>query len=266
MATRTRLQGKQGSTSQLTAEEEDTLFKLRFQDALDDEQVAVKLAQIIRSGNQDLLDSIGSLRNEVKSLRAQLMDRDAKIASLHVEVQKLREDNDALEQYGRRNNLRISGLPEPRLEEGQAEDTTGMIVDLANDILKLDPLLQTTDIEVSHRLKQRRNAKEGEPRPVIVRFRSKQERFRFISNRKNLKAHNDDQDNPFKIYVNEDLTYMRAKLFSTVRLLHKRKYFSQVWTYSGGIRVKDLQGTVKTIANTGDIQKLLPDIDLSSIM
>ena len=50
------------------------------------------------------------------------------------------------------------------------------------------------------------------------------------------------------------------------RLLHKRKYFSQVWTYNGGIRVKDLQGTVKTIANTGDIQKLLPDIDLSSIM
>ena len=59
---------------------------------------------------------------------------------------------------------------------------------------------------------------------------------------------------------------MRAKLFSTVRLLHKRKYFSQVLTYNGGIRVKDLQGAVKTIANTGDIQKLLPDIDLSSIM
>ena len=140
------------------------------------------------------------------------------------------------------------------------------LVDLANDILKLDPPLLTTDIEVSHRLKQRRNAKEGEPRPVIVRFRSKQERFRVISNRKNLKAHNDNQNNPFKIYVNEDLTYMRAKLFSTVRLLHKRKYFSQAWTHNGGIRVKDLQGTVKTIANTGDIQKLLPDIDLSSIM
>ena len=59
---------------------------------------------------------------------------------------------------------------------------------------------------------------------------------------------------------------MRAKLFSTVRLLNKRKYYSQVWTYNGGIRVKYLQGTVKTIVNTGDIQKLLPDIDLSSIM
>ena len=267
MATKTRSgqQGKQGSTSQLTPDEEDALFKLRLQEALDDEQVAKRLARIIRSVNQDLLDGITSLRVEVQSLKAQLNDRDAQIASLKVEVRKLREDHDALEQYGRRNNLRISGLPEPQLEPDQAEDTTGTIVQLANDVLKLDPPLQATDIEVSHRLKRPKNARQGEPRPVIVRFRSKQERFRVISNRKHLKAHNENQDNPFNIYINEDLTYMHAKLFSVVRLLQKKKNFGQVWTYNGGIRVKDLQGTVQVIANTDDIHRLLPGIDLSTI-
>ena len=203
MATKTRSgqQGKQGSTSQLTPDEEDALFKLRLQEALNDEQVAKRLARIIRSVNQDLLDGITSLRAEVQSLKAQLNDRDAQIASLKVEVRKLREDHDALEQYGRRNNLRISGLPEPQLEPDQAEDTTGTIVQLANDVLKLDPPLQATDIEVSHRLKRPKNARQGEPRPVIVRFRSKQERFRVISNYKHMKDHNENQDNPFNIYI-----------------------------------------------------------------
>ena len=137
----------------------------------------------------------------MQSLKAQLNDRDAKIASLKVEVRKLREDHDALEQYGRRNNLHISGLPEPQLEPDQAEDTTGTIVQLANDVLKLDPPLQATDIEVSHRLKRPKNARVREPRPVIIRFLSKQERFRVISNRKHLKAHNENQDNPFNIYI-----------------------------------------------------------------
>ena len=142
MATKTRSgqPGKQGSTSQLTPDEEDVLFKLRLQEALDDEQVAKRLARIIRSVNQDLLDGITSLRAEVQSLKAQLNDRDAKIASLKGEVRKVREDHDALEQYGRRHNLRISGLPEPQLEPDQAEDTTGTIVQLANDVIKLDPL------------------------------------------------------------------------------------------------------------------------------
>ena len=126
--------------------------------------MAKRLARIIRSVNQDMLDGITSLRAEVQSLKAQLNDRDAQIASLKVEVRKLREDHDALEQYGRRNNLRISGLPEPRVEPDQAEDTTGTIVQLANDVLKLDPPLQATDIEVSHRLKRPKNARQGEPK------------------------------------------------------------------------------------------------------
>ena len=82
-------------------------------------------------------------------------------------------DHDSLEQYGRRNNLRISGVPEPKLEPEEVEDTTATIVDLANSALKLDPPLQVSDVEVSHRLKKPRNAKDGDPRPIIVRFGSK---------------------------------------------------------------------------------------------
>ena len=92
---RTRSQHRKGSTSQPS--EEDILFRLRLVEALDDQQVADKFAQI-RAGNQDLLDSLSSPRAEVKSLRTELADRDATIVNLRGEIQRLREDHDALEQ------------------------------------------------------------------------------------------------------------------------------------------------------------------------
>ena len=262
MATRTTRKGT--SVSEGKTSDEDVAFKLRLEEALDDPKIAAKFAGIVRSGNQELLASISSLHAEVQSLKATLKDRDAAIADLQAEVRKLRDDHDSLEQYGRRNNLRISGVPEPKLEPEEVEDTTATIVDLANSALKLDPPLQVSDVEVSHRLKKPRNAKDGDPRPIIVRFRSKQERFHVISNRRHMKDYNDE--NSTRIYINEDLTASRAKLFSTVRQLQKKKYFNQAWTYNGTIRVKDMQGMVKIISNTDDIKTCLPNVDLSAVL
>ena len=166
--------------------------------------------------------------------------------------------NDALEQYGRRNNLRISGIPESALAEGVNEDTTAAVVNLANTVLQLDRPLHPSDIEVSHRLRKLRNAKPSEPRPIIVRFRSKAERYRVISNRKNLKPYNESKD--VKVFINEDLTSANAKLFSTARLLFRQKHFSQVWTYNGCIKFKDLQGTVKSINSIDDVKNCLSDV------
>ena len=225
-----------------TVQDQDALFKLRFEEALGDTQVATKLARIIRSTNQDMLDGIDALRAEVRALRKEL----GELA------------NDALEQYGRRNNLRISGIPESALAEGENEDTTAAVVNLANTVLHLDPPLHPSDVEVSHRLRKPRNAKPSEPRPIIVRYRSKAERYRVISNRKNLKPYNESKD--VKVFINEDLTSARAKFFSTVRLLFRQKHFSQVWTYNGCIKVKDLQGTVKSINSIDDVKNCLPDV------
>ena len=260
---RTRAQHRKGSASQTS--EEDVLFKFRLEEALDDEQVAAKLSKIIQSGNKDLLDGLASLRAEVKSLRAELADRDATIVELRSEIQRLREDHDDLEQYGRRNNIRISGIPEPVLKADEVEDTTPAVVALANEVLKVDPPLQLSDIEVSHRLRKPRHAKDNEPRPIIVRFLSKNERYRIISNRKQLKDYNLTNEHP-NVYINEDLTSMRAKLFSTVRALHKKRHFQQVWTYNGIIRVKDTQGLVKIIRNNNDIQNCLPNVDLTAAL
>ena len=239
--------------------EQDALFKLAFEEALDDHKIADKLAYIIRSTNKDLLDSLSTLHTEMRNLRASLAERDATIAELKDEIKQLKEDHDDLEQYGRRNNLRISGIPEK-----ENEDTTGAVLELANEILELDPPLVHNDIEVSHRLPKPRRARQEEPRPIIVRFRSKATRYNVISNHKVIKTYNEDKQ--IKTYINEDLTAARSKLFSAVRKLKKNKYFDQVWTYNGNVKIKDLKGSVIGVKSLDDVKQILPGIDVSSLI
>ena len=61
-------------------------------------------------------------------------------------VNNLQDKHDALEQYGRRNCLRIAGVSDTE------EDTTAAMVYLANEVLKVQPPLDKQDITNSHRL------------------------------------------------------------------------------------------------------------------
>ena len=239
-------------------EELDVRFKLALEEALGDPQIQAKLKATVKTANHDLLEVVASLRDEVRSLRTTLADRDATIAALQSEVQVLQDDYDALEQYGRRNGLRISGIPEQ-----DNEDTTTAIVNLADDVLKVEPPLQRDDISISHRLRKPRNARPHEPAPVIVRFLRRTDRNRVISERKQLKDYNQDRD--FKIYVDEDLTTRRAKLFAKMRTLQKKRLLKQAWTYNGNIKVMMPNGEIKNIANLSSIQSLLPDVDISTV-
>ena len=119
-------------------------------------QVAGKLAKIIRSMNQDMLDGIDALRAEMRSLSKQLGKCDTIITDLQAEVKELHLSTDALKQHGHHNNLCVSGIPESALDEGENVDTTAAVVDLANRALQLDPPVQPSENEVSQRLNEPR--------------------------------------------------------------------------------------------------------------
>ena len=231
------------------SDEQGTLFKLQFVESLTDPQVSDHLVRVIKSANQDLLDTIGALRHEVLSLKQQLADRNATIAQLRDDVAELHDKRDALEQYGRRNCLCVAGVSD-----------TEEVVKLANEVLKVQTPLTEQDINNSHRLPQPRNSPNDQPCPIIIRFNRKTDRDRVLKNRKNLKAFNNDR--PIKIYMNEDLTTQRAKLFSVGRSLLKDKHIEQVWTFNGNIKIKTLSGHVKSIQNMKDCKAFLPNVNI----
>lgn len=233
-------------------DEGDALFKLSFVQALRDPEVSAGLRRLISEATKDLQDTISALRTEVQSLHGALEDRDSKIATLQQQVCTLSEENDALEQYGRRRNVRIFGI-----RENDLIDTDQAVLSLAKDVLKMDPPLQPTDIDISHRLRSRRNPAPGEPRGIIVRFHNQKVRNRFIAARSMLKDPNRAlTDQEFKTYINEDLTQKRSTLFAKVRKLQKDGHFEQTWTYNGTVRVK-IRGTgkIESIDRLGDLDK-----------
>ena len=148
-----RGRGKRKSGASRDRDDQDAQFKLAFYEALDDPEVASKLARIISKANKDLVEHISTLRQEVRSLRSSLQELDATNTELRSEVQLLHDDLDALEQHGRRHSLRISGISMTE------EDITAAVVKLANEVLEIAPPLSTKDISVSHRLRKPRNAR-----------------------------------------------------------------------------------------------------------
>ena len=185
-----------------------------------DKRVESKLLDIIKSSNEDLVEHINFLRSEVKTMRANLQQRDGEVKELQSEVRKLQEKNNELEQYGRRWSLRISGV------QAIEENTTEAVVKYANETLKVDPPLQKVDTDVRRRLPKPQTAGPDEPWTVMVRLRSPLEPHP-CTGTKWLQREwywNHNKDNAGNFFMNEDCTARSAILFPKMRVLPKKKF------------------------------------------
>ena len=139
-----------------------------------------------------------------------------------------------LEQYDRRQNLIFEGIP-----HFQNTNITEIILSLAS---KLDVNLTGNDISIAHRLPAKRprlnsESKETRCHPgIIVRFISRQKRNEMYSNRMKAK---DISDFPVqgvnKLYVNENLTQCRKRLFWLAKQKAKELDYKFIWTSNGQI-------------------------------
>ena len=122
-----------------------------------------------------------------------------------------------LEQYGRRNNIRITGVKEDDNET--SDQTADVIVDTMNR--KIPGLELKTDIDISHCLGRHDN---GKPWPIIVKFISRTKKNHILRNRKFFTGSN--------IYINEDLTHLNQQVLICIKRNMQREYES-VWVRDG---------------------------------
>lgn len=225
---------------------------LRFVELLKDDQVLSKMRTVLFPS--DLADKIDSLTTQVSYLNDQLKMKDVRIAELEDRVTTLEGNLENQEQYTRRANLRFQGFP----ETPNGEDTDKLILDLVNDAMSLNPPLQQHNIERSHRLGPPKG-RDGQPRTraIIVRFHSERVRDTIYRARGKLKYFNQDRDATKKIWVNEDLTDLRAELAYKTRSLKKSKNITDCWTAYGKVMIKDLANKVHVISQKADLQKFL---------
>lgn len=150
----------------------------------------------------------------ITELKIAEKDSNAKIQQLALLA---KYDHDKLEQYSRRETLRISGIDEKAGE--REEDLVKEVVGIAKSI---GVEIKDEDISVTHRAD--RPAQNGtSPRPVLCKFISRRVKDKLVKNRAKLK---DIPEAKGKIYINEDLTTLRAKLLSYAKSLDNVKRVS----------------------------------------
>ena len=164
-------------------------------------------------------------------------------------VRQLTYENDRLQQYTRRENVRISGIPLKKDETNKdvEEKTLAMLN-------KTGTVVNAEDLAACHRVGK---AKDGS-RPVIVRFVSRRKRTDIMKTKKALKG----KESCKGIYINDDLTPLRAKL------LHYCKSAPEVertWTLDGrifcqkktvpGLTPNDQQRAI-VVETTADLHKI----------
>ena len=207
------------------------------------------LAQMLRGLAVTLTKSFGEI----------IAKKDAEIRDLKVRVTALEEKTDDLEQYSRRNTVRIRGIP-----EALNENTDGLVKDMA--ARKLDVQLSTHDVVRSHQTHNyvprrflfgvlppdpmrsydivrshrigRKNPEKETPRDIIVRFTTHNTKVDVMRNARKLKG--------TQLFVNEDLTKVRSTIAWEARTLKRQNKVADTWTRDGTVFVKVGDNSVKS--------------------
>nr|XP_022911404.1 uncharacterized protein LOC111422435 [Onthophagus taurus] len=169
---------------------------------------------------QDQLKIIDKLNAENMSLRKQVDDLSGRVGDL--------------EQYSRRNNLELQGVPEKDNED------LLMVLKTMGDFIGVP--VSSTDVDAAHRVPHgpgNQNQNRGtNPKGIVVRFCSRLTRDNFLAAAK-LKKRSGPPGSPPGLsidgvseccFINEHLTPANKFLLSNVRKAAREKGYKFVWT------------------------------------
>lgn len=216
-------------------------FAKEFREFLLDEENKTLLQQTICG----LLDEVRALHLECGKKDALIESLSKKVTTLQTTIASLEASNDDLEQYQRRNSLRITGVAEP--VGVQQEDCMATALQVVNTTLKLNPPLQPRDIDRAHRIGK------GKPRQLLVKFTTYHPRRRVYEARKDLYAIIGNTT-----FVNEDLTKERATILFTARSAKREGILKECWSSDGRLFIRGMDGTKHLVRTMTELKEHLP--------
>ena len=136
------------------------------------------------------------------------------------------------------------------------KDTDAKIIHFVNEKMHMHPPLKNEDIERSHRLGPKLDRYSNKRlRPIIVRFLTERTRDVVYKARFRLKDFNVTQPREEKIFINEDLTSIRASLAAKARLIRKDQKIADTWTTGGKVVIKYVRNEIIVINSKADLDK-----------
>ena len=202
------------------------------------------LRGIFDGGVKALHLKIGKLREENQRQGAEILNLKTELSHSYNAYNCVSEDLAELQQYTRRNALRITN---PAWPEDPNEDTDKLVISLAN-ALGVD--IQPFEISRSHRVGKPR---AGYQRPILVKFIGYRTRERLFKARQKLKEKQEFR----KVYINEDLTKATSELAFKARQLRRAGKLAETFTLDGKVFVKKfITASLTLVKNDGHLRQV----------
>ena len=164
---------------------------------------------------------------------------------LQARMANTQQELNRLEQYTRKNSVRLFGIGE------QAEETSveTLAVQVLKDKLKID--VKESDIEIAHRAGKyrpegRRDVKKA--RPVLIKFASHKMKVKVMKAKKEFKGS--------QFWITEDLTKQNAERMKALNQMRIANKIKGAWTTDGKIKVRKMDDTIVMISSQDEIQQL----------
>lgn len=217
----------------------------------------------LRKKQGELVTSVELCHDNIQGIMDSLKKQGLKIDSCEREIEVVKTVNVTLErkvnvvesqlndieQYSHRNNLIVYGIP-----EYSNEKVLGVIKRLA-EVIEF-PEWSSSLVDAVHRM----GSKDGNGRPIIIKFVSRLDRDMFLQCRKrkrNLRASDLGYSSDSNVYVNESLTPANRRLLLKTREAAKKKGYAFAWTYNCVIYVRKSPGEpARKITHEDDLETL----------
>ncbi|KAK3730305.1 hypothetical protein QZH41_004516 [Actinostola sp. cb2023] len=164
----------------------------------------------------------------------------------NTKIEWLETKIDDLEAQSRKYNIEIHGIPQT--EDEDLEETTIKVAESVGVVLDED------DIDIVHRLYSKAQIK-----PILVKFKShktKNELYQARRKLRDVKA-SETFNGAVAVYINENLTAFRRRLYGEVRKRAYQNKWYRTWTLDGKIFVCKEKGERSIrINHHGDLESI----------
>lgn len=222
-----------------------------------------KIPISINNMDPEYIDRIQILERELAEIRINFINLSTDNSHLKDRVDLLEDDKneiltnlvtleknlDRLNQYGRRENIELSGIP-MYIPQNELED---VVIDILRFIGLED--LESYDISGCHRIHKNN---------VIVRFVNRKHSIKSLKNRKYLKGCKREFGYNQNVYMNENLCPAYRSIEEKCRTLLDCGHINQMWTYNGAVNIKftnERTEKSKKLYHEDDLKYHFPDYD-----
>ena len=205
-----------------------------------------------------ITNDINEVRNVIiKNLLEENKKLRQKVSFLENKIHKTSSMIESNNQYVRRNNVEIIGIPSS-VEDTDLEER---VISILNEI---DVPVEESDIEACHRLPVSKYSK-NKNKKTIVRFVNRKKCSEIFNNNNKLK-HIDTNSIKLpegtKIFINQNLNVYFQRLSWKCRVLKRKKQISSFRYQNECFLIKMSESDKpKKVCSDEDIEKLFPDFD-----